>query len=236
MLTDLRQSIIALSLGFGLLSLNPISYSPTVEGPRTLAAPDAEPTRPRLEPAEVPASAAPAAPAKPVVRAVAAAPAALAAPAHDHASHDHSLIQPPAGSGCTLLVAAQVPLACTHGADPAPEGVDVSRYVPTEELQARGDDALYAETAARGGGSTDGSGQIACDGDGVSGKRVEALYVVASDRKDRYSALATSFTAWAKSADATFNRSARLTGGAPPALRHPQLRAEGHPRRCDPER
>src|SRR5689334_11327407 len=52
-----------------------------------------------------------------------------------------------------------------------------------------------------------------CDGDGTTGKRVQLLYVHASDVLDRYSAYQTSFQTWANGADTIFNNSAIETGG-----------------------
>jgi hypothetical protein len=52
-----------------------------------------------------------------------------------------------------------------------------------------------------------------CDGDGTTGKRVQLLYVHASDVLDRYSSYLTSFQSWANGVDSIFNNSAAETGG-----------------------
>src|SRR4051794_31301748 len=57
---------------------------------------------------------------------------------------------------------------CTHGPDPAPAGIDVRVAAPLE--------AVPAGTPAK----------VSCTGDGTSGKRVQLLYVRASDVTDRY--------------------------------------------------
>src|SRR5262245_55501049 len=67
---------------------------------------------------------------------------------------------------------------CSHGPDPAPDDVDVRQYRTTGELEAA---AAQAETA----GSANG-GEVYCDGDGLSGPRVQAIYAVTTDHTDRY--------------------------------------------------
>ena len=100
---------------------------------------------------------------------------------------------------------------CTHGPDPAPPGYDVSKSVePIIEPQTY----KISPTNVLG---------VACDGDGTSGKRVQVLYVRASDVADRYDAFASSFqnylsTDWLPGSgdngvDYTFVKSAEETGG-----------------------
>lgn len=90
---------------------------------------------------------------------------------------------------------------CTHGPDPAPEGVDIRKSV----------DPLPASELA----STDGSqsaGTVACDGDGQTGYRVQAIYARSSDRADRFPTYASSFQTYAANTSAMFERSAQQTG------------------------
>jgi hypothetical protein len=89
---------------------------------------------------------------------------------------------------------------CTHGPDPAPPGIDVTRERTTVELVAG--TAGEAATAA-----------VDCVGDGTSGKRVEAIYAVASDRTNRYASLTASFPVWAARVDSVVQAAATATGG-----------------------
>ena len=97
--------------------------------------------------------------------------------------------------------------ACTHGPDPAPAGVDV-RDVPTvaelRDQAAAGTGA--AETAAA-------AGAVPCYGDGVSGKRVQVIYAVASDRADRYASVVDLIRGYAWNADQAYYLSAQRNGG-----------------------
>ena len=83
---------------------------------------------------------------------------------------------------------------CTHGPDPAPPGVDIAVSVP-----------LVADFVS--------AASIQCEGDGVSGKRTQVMYVRASDRPDRYNSYLASFRQWAAEADAIYQNSAAETGG-----------------------
>jgi hypothetical protein len=82
---------------------------------------------------------------------------------------------------------------CSHGPDPAPPGVDPS--VPDEPVDFQA------------------SSFAICDGNGVSGKRVQVMYVRASDKPDRYSEFVDSFRGWAAEGDAVYQNSAAETGG-----------------------
>ena len=104
------------------------------------------------------------------------------------------------------LVGIDGPAMCTHGPDPAPEGVDVTRRRSVQALAAGTNE-----------GSTSASGStVPCYGDGSSGKRVQAVYAYAEDVPDRSSALVDQIAAWAGTVDTIFNDSAAKTGG----LRH----------------
>lgn len=91
-------------------------------------------------------------------------------------------------------------VGCTHGPDPAPDDVDPRQ--PVEALSTGEDLGSYALT-----------GSVACDGDGVSGNRVQAVYARASDQPDNYDTYAASFQAWAANIDSEFIDSALETGG-----------------------
>ena len=110
-------------------------------------------------------------------------------------------------------------IACAH-ADEAPPGVDVSERPSTAELQARDGAGAAAYAAAQELGvaatyaaTTASSPSVSCDGDGTSGYRVQAMYVVEADKPNRYAALKSSFELWAAGVDDVVNRSAALTGG-----------------------
>ncbi|HWC09863.1 MAG TPA: hypothetical protein VG455_01435 [Acidimicrobiales bacterium] len=92
--------------------------------------------------------------------------------------------------------------SCTHGPDPAPEGVDVR--------VAREPGQVAAELGAP---TTAAATQLPCYGDGTSGPRVQLVYAHASDRADRYAAFAASFQAIAARLDGVLVQSAAQTGG-----------------------
>ncbi len=54
---------------------------------------------------------------------------------------------------------------------------------------------------------------VPCDGDGTSGYRVQAMYVVEVGKPNRYADLLPSLRTWAAGAGTVVNRSAALTGG-----------------------
>ena len=99
---------------------------------------------------------------------------------------------------------ASDPAACTHGPDAAPAGVDVREVPTTAELQAQG---TGAEPTAAAGGS------VPCYGDGVTGKRVEVIYAVASDQTDRYASVLDLIRGYAGNTDQAFANSAARDGG-----------------------
>jgi hypothetical protein len=105
------------------------------------------------------------------------------------------------GSG--YRVAAQHErLWCTHGPDPAPPGVDVRHRATAAELTA---DVEQPGSDERAGPE--------CHGDGVSGHRVQLLYVHASDVVDRHALVAPNIAQWAQEMDAAVRESAAQTGG-----------------------
>lgn len=86
---------------------------------------------------------------------------------------------------------------CTHGPDPAPSGVDITRRAAPEPPAA-------ARVAAKA---------LTCDGDGQSGYRVQVLYVRAADVPSHYTRYLDSFRAWAAGVDDIVQQSAADAGG-----------------------
>lgn len=110
-------------------------------------------------------------------------------------------------------------VACAH-VDEAPPGVDVHERPSTADLRAREGAGPSAYDAAQDLGvpatqvattATDPS--VPCDGDGTSGYRVQAMYVVEAGKTNRYAELKPTFQLWAAGTDDVVNRSAALTGG-----------------------
>jgi hypothetical protein len=92
---------------------------------------------------------------------------------------------------------------CTHGPDPAPDGVDV--------LQRRGPDTSAATAPVAGTAAATTS--VPCYGTGSDGYRVQLIYARSSAATDRYATYAASFQAWAARVDDVANQSAAETGG-----------------------
>lgn len=152
---------------------------------------------------------------------------ATAQPEHDHSSHSHDHGKPEENPSKGLHFGGLKKDAqgacgdtafeldgvgeCTHGPDPAPEGVDARQSrAPEKPEQAGGKKA----TAPSGTETTAGAGgTVYCTGDGTSGNRVQAVYARSSDRTDRYWTYASSFPVWAARADAVYANSAAKTGG-----------------------
>jgi hypothetical protein len=124
----------------------------------------------------------------------------------------------PCGPGVEMLDGLPGPIACVH-ADVPPPGVDVTDHVSTRELLAREGAGPTAHEAAEELGVMSASAaaatspSVACDGDGTSGYRVQAMYVVEADDPNRFAALEDKLKLWAAGVDDVFNRSAALTGG-----------------------
>ena len=102
----------------------------------------------------------------------------------------------PCGPGFRLEIPSQHAL-CTHGPDPAPDGVD----------------AQQPRDAAQLASTTTSTATVPCIGDGTSGPRVQAVYAVASDQTDRYATVAPLIANWAGEMDQALNQSAGETGG-----------------------
>lgn len=110
------------------------------------------------------------------------------------------------------------PQACAH-IDKAPPGVDVTKPVATAVLEARKGGAAAAVKAAQDEGVptpaslANVTDRVPCDGDGTSGYRVQAMYVVTADKANRYASVADQIKQWAAGVNTVFNRSAAKTGG-----------------------
>ena len=118
---------------------------------------------------------------------------------------------------------------CTHGPDPAPVGRDVRDVPSTATLRAAAGVAPIPSPVATTPGTsvapTDGTGAIVCTGDGTSGKRVEAVYVVPADKTDRFESIKDALGQYVVRADRQLNASAGETGGS----RHWRLVTDSDP-------
>lgn len=96
---------------------------------------------------------------------------------------------------------------CTPGPDAAPPNLDVQKRVaPVNKGTAPATGTGTSTTLAT-------AGAVTCDGDGVSGKRVQVIYAHAADVPSQYATYLTSFQQWAAEVDAEFQTSAAHTGG-----------------------
>ena len=108
------------------------------------------------------------------------------------------------------------PVMCTHGPDPAPEGVNLAVPQPLAGDPAAGGLPLPLPGADEPGQPSTAGGiapGIACYGDGQSGNRVQAVYAAPADRPDRYDQVVGSIRRWAADTDAVVQSSAMKTGG-----------------------
>jgi len=159
----------------------------------------------------------------------AAAPAALAQPSSTAAARGQVIkgLVHASGARCNGLFEGVKSGVCTHGPDAAPLGRDVRKPRSTAELRHVAGLTSPAGTARTTPGTVtapaDGSGAIVCDGDGVSGKRVQVLYVVASDQPDRYLSLVDALGQYTLRADGQLNTSARKSG----SMRHFRFVTDG---------
>ena len=99
--------------------------------------------------------------------------------------------------GVGYEITGGVNISCTHGPDPAPEGVDVRESRSLEELRA----------------GTESSEPVPCIGDGVSGERVQAVYAYPTGQPNRISVLRTLIEGWAAEANDIVRASAAQQGG-----------------------
>jgi Ricin-type beta-trefoil lectin domain-like len=153
-----------------------------------------------------------------------------------------------AGSACAGAYDLITPDICTHGPDPAPPGLSVVRNTPAvtapaaepvppqrEMAPAPRDSAVIGDVGGialvdeRPGLVPDaapgeaefvmGQHDVACTGDGNTGKRIQVLYLHEFGTASRYAEYLGSFRAWTAEVDAIFDASARETGG----VRHLRL-------------
>ena len=99
--------------------------------------------------------------------------------------------------GVGYEITVGVNISCTHGPDPAPEGVDVRESPSLEELRAR----------------TDAAAPVPCIGDGTSGERVQAVYAYPVGQPNRIAALRPLIESWASETNDIVRASAAQQGG-----------------------
>ncbi len=112
--------------------------------------------------------------------------------------HDGLDPAPPGGTCAGLLeVAVDGAPVCTHGPDPAPDGIDVrQRRAPERAMTA-----------------SEGPSPFACFGNGSDGLRVQVIYARAANVPDRFAAYAASLEVWTARVEQTVRASAAATGG-----------------------
>jgi hypothetical protein len=119
---------------------------------------------------------------------------------------------------CRGLLAGARSGVCTHGPDPAPAGVDVRNLPSTAQLRQKAGLSPVPSVVNTTPGTTtppaDSSGAIICSGDGVTGKRVEVVYLRPADKTDRFATVKDALGQYAVRADRQLNASAAETGGS----------------------
>ena len=117
----------------------------------------------------------------------------------------------PCGSGVEALRVDGAWL-CTHGNDVPPPGVDTTELPSTDELfEARfGEDADAAELDDEP--TVVAANTVSCEGDGVSGPRIQLIYARAADVSSRYSSVLPLLEQYAADADDIVNVSAGRVG------------------------
>jgi len=101
---------------------------------------------------------------------------------------------------------------CTHGADPAPPGIDF-RVPRPPATPGRANGFLFPDTPGDAPSKAAAQPGIGCYGDGQDGMRVQAVYAFPADHPDRYNQMVPSIRQWAAETDAVFQTSAAQTGG-----------------------
>ena len=135
-----------------------------------------------------------------------------------------SSMVPPGSGRCGALTEITLPLgkyACTHGADPAPAGVDVRQpFDPANQPAGLllPDPLLGPTTAAAGPPAP------RCYGNGRTGNRVLAIYARTESQPDRYAEMLPWIRRWAGQVDAVVNASAAQLG----ATRHVRFVTDGY--------
>ena len=97
---------------------------------------------------------------------------------------------------------------CTHGPDPAPDGVDVRRAAGVRRRARR-----RREPRAPQAGVAAAQVGIPCYGTGSDGYRVQLIYVRLTGSPDRSATLFPNFATWAATANTAYRDSAAQTGG-----------------------
>ncbi len=100
---------------------------------------------------------------------------------------------------------------CSHGADPAPDGVD-SR-VPHSLAPGRSQGLIFHDPPGDAPSKASATPGIGCYGDGRDGNRVQAIYAVPVDHPDRFSQVVPFIRQWAAETDAVFQRARARQGG-----------------------
>jgi hypothetical protein len=118
------------------------------------------------------------------------------------------------GCGALFLVSVQnAPDPCSHGPDPPPPGSDGHRSF--RELDDGSGRTPLADQQAR----IPYGGSPFCEGDGMSGKRIQAVYGRPAGSPDRFDRAAPLIVGFASQVDQVFDASAAETGGS----RHPRF-------------
>src|SRR5947207_201286 len=92
---------------------------------------------------------------------------------------------------------------CTHGPDPAPDGVDF--HVPRPPVApGRAQGLLFPDPPGDAPSRAAASPGIGCYGDGQNGNRVQAIYAFPADHADRYAQMVPSIRQWAAETDAVY--------------------------------
>ena len=123
-------------------------------------------------------------------------------------------LTPQCGSGAQIVVAPNV-TSCTHGPDPAPDGIDIFSVPSRRQLRARAaasqpNSADLAPVTL----SAAAPGEVPCIGTGSSGQRLQAIYAYWEGDASRFAEMAPLIRIWAGGADTIIDDSAALTGGS----------------------
>ncbi len=101
---------------------------------------------------------------------------------------------------------------CTHGPDPAPDGVDFRVPHPLV-APGRAEGLIFDDPPGGPPSRAAATPGIGCYGNGQDGNRVQAIYAFPADRPDRYGQTVPFIRQWAAETDAVFQASAAQTGG-----------------------
>jgi hypothetical protein len=125
-----------------------------------------------------------------------------------------SRIRSEALEGATVLHAQDHGInAAGYAGDLAPAGIDVTQPVSLDVLDRRAK-TIRARAATPVKGKVIGQRRhVGCVGNGTAGPRVEALYVVPANKRDRFSRVVNNLRSYIARADSVFVASARKTGG-----------------------